>query len=428
MNDILVIGGGPAGAVTALLLARAGWQVELVDRQRFPRPKPCGDCLSAAATPLLARLGLLERVLALRPARLRGWTLRARGGASFSGDFAGADPLAPDALAVSRSRLDATLLDAARETGVRVRTSVRTEHLLIEGRSVVGARGRSAPQGMPWSARARLTVGADGLRSVVARRLGCVGHAARVRKLSLTAHLDDVEGLEARGTMVVGDGWCVGVAPVTAAADAAASSAGAANVTVVLAGARAAGRVKRSPAAAFWATIQDAGLAGRLERARCAVTGAAAGAAGLHLLASGPFDRPVRRVAGAGSALVGDAAGYFDPFTGQGVYHALASAEILAEEADAALRRGVVDAATLRGYVARRAQLIGSALALQRGIEACVARPRLFRFAARRLASAPAVTASLIAATGGLLPPPRLLSPALALSFLLAVPASEVPA
>jgi 2-polyprenyl-6-methoxyphenol hydroxylase-like FAD-dependent oxidoreductase len=78
--EVLVVGGGPAGAATALLLARAGRDVMLLDRAAFPRPKPCGDCLSVGATALLRRLELLPDVLAAAHGRIDGW--RAKPGAA----------------------------------------------------------------------------------------------------------------------------------------------------------------------------------------------------------------------------------------------------------------------------------------------------------------------------------------------------------
>src|SRR6185503_2280361 len=69
--------------------------------------------------------------------------------------------------------------------------------------------------------------------------------------------------------------------------------------------------------------------------------------------ASGPFDWPTRRTVADGVVLVGDAAGYYDPLTGQGIYRALRSAELAARAIDSALRGGRVSSADLRGYALR---------------------------------------------------------------------------
>ena len=400
LADVIVVGAGPAGSVTALLLARAGFDVTVLDRRRMPRRKPCGDCLSAEAARALDRLGLLETVCARRPARLRGWRIAAPAGHAFESAFAdvcGGDPRVASALALPRHLLDEALLDAAAAAGARVHAPVHIER--VEAGPVLHGRGED---GAHVRVRGRLVVGADGLRSVIARSLGAPARRPRRRKLSLTAHATGVGAARDVGEMHVIDGACLGVAPLDA--DGALH-----NVTLVVDADRA-GRAAAHGAEAFFraALARFPALRGRLD------------AIALHgpLLASGPFDFPVTRIVADGCALVGDAAGYFDPFTGQGVYQAIASAEVLAEEAAAALHARAVTAGRLARYVQRRRALLRGARAVQHMIDEVLARPRLADFAIRRLAARPAVAAALLAVTGDLRPPATLASPALLFRFL----------
>src|SRR5262245_3915627 len=105
--DALVVGGGPAGSVTALLLARAGARVRLIDRDAFPRHKLCGDTLNPGAMALLDRLGLGAAVRA-RALRVPGMIVTGPRGARVVGDYGGID-----GCAITRRDLDAVLLDAA---------------------------------------------------------------------------------------------------------------------------------------------------------------------------------------------------------------------------------------------------------------------------------------------------------------------------
>src|SRR5262245_61814051 len=110
--DVVVAGGGPAGATTALRLARDGFHVALVEPQRFPRWKACGEFMSPECQPLLRELGVEREVAALGGRPVRGMALhaagrRARGGFATIGDAA---PPIDHGLAVRRDRLDEVLL------------------------------------------------------------------------------------------------------------------------------------------------------------------------------------------------------------------------------------------------------------------------------------------------------------------------------
>jgi menaquinone-9 beta-reductase len=341
--DVVVVGAGPAGSATAARLAGAGWRVVLVDREHFPRRKPCGECLNPAAVADLARLGALDRVRALSPRELTGWRIESDG-AGFDGRF----PAGRPGLALPREELDAALVDHAVAAGAELRTGVHVTDLARSGGRITGVvtGGATIP--------ARIVVGADGLRSVVVRRLGLVRSPPRLRKIALTAHLrgGDVPGtagaLRVRGTR------CLGVAGV---------GAGLVNATLVLRG-DGADAIRGDPAGFFDAELRAWGVRGeRVDR----------------VLATGPFDVPVRGVVADGALLVGDAAGYFDPFTGQGIHRALRGAELAAGAVDRALREGGGGTAALREYARAARRAFAGGEALQHAIEAVVSRPRLLR-------------------------------------------------
>lgn len=417
----IIVGAGPAGSVTALLLARRGIPVVLLDRAAFPRPKPCGDCLSAAATDLLRRIGLLDDVLAAGATALDHWRIIAPDGTPAVGRFG-------DALALSleRRKLDAVLLDAAIGAGARFHQAQVTDLVVREGR-VNGVRILDGGDERS-SLAAPLVIGADGLRSIVARRLGLVRRRARLRKVSLTAHLPAPRGArpdpETHGGMhgemhVMPDG-CVGYAP---------AGQGVVNVTLVVTTDAARDLGSLGPVEFFRDRLRRVpGLRDRVEPSLGALDQDA-------ILASGPFDVPVRRPVGRGAALVGDAAGYYDPFTGQGIYQAMAAAELLTATVGPVLERAAGRApararhqdvslcrdldGALRQYVRDKWRLTAPARRVQRVVEAVLSRPWLANRILRRLAGAPGAMDRVVEVTGDLRPPASLLSPPVVSSFMI---------
>jgi 2-polyprenyl-6-methoxyphenol hydroxylase-like FAD-dependent oxidoreductase len=133
-RDAIVVGAGPAGSVAALLLARAGWRVTLLEQHRFPRDKVCGECLSALGADVLRRLGLFDPLLRLAPVKLLRTALHAPGGASV------VTRLPHPMWGVSRVALDGLLLDAARAAGVSTVQPARAEALTPGPRPAVRVR------------------------------------------------------------------------------------------------------------------------------------------------------------------------------------------------------------------------------------------------------------------------------------------------
>ncbi|MBV9773379.1 MAG: hypothetical protein JO040_05490 [Gemmatimonadetes bacterium] len=259
--------------------------------------------------------------------------------------------------------------------------------LLWEGGRVAGVL--SVGPGGERATRARMVVGADGLRSVVLRRLGLLRRAPRLRKVALTAHVRGIADPGAHGELRVGRGGCVGVAAV---------GDGTCNITVVATGAEA--RAVGGDASGYFdRALREYGVAGA-ERVD-------------DVLATGPFDWPVRRAVADGALLVGDAAGYYDPFTGEGIFRALRGAELAADAIHAALLRDDLSAAALAPYEQARRRAFAAGERLQHAIEAFVSRPRALALVSRRLARHRELADALVRVTGDLEPVRSLLHPAL---------------
>jgi flavin-dependent dehydrogenase len=167
LYDAIVIGARCAGASTAMLLARAGHDVLLVDRARFPSEIPHGHFIHRHGPPRLSRWGLLDRVLATGCPAITSQTIDL-------GDF----PLVGHDLAVDgvplglgprRAALDQVLVEAAVEAGAELREGFVVDDVRFEDGRVTGIEGRS--DGASVHEQARFVVGADGRNSRVAKRV-----------------------------------------------------------------------------------------------------------------------------------------------------------------------------------------------------------------------------------------------------------------
>jgi flavin-dependent dehydrogenase len=394
--DVLVVGAGPAGSACAALLARCGLSVVAIDRARFPRDKACSEYLSPEAVRVLDRLGVLSDLERAGARPLAGTVVRGPRGARLHGLFAEARPapFRPMGLSVMRRILDHRLLLAAREAGARVLERTALEDLLRDRGAGAGAVAGAVVRGPTgrFPVRARLTIGADGLRSAVARRLGRRSYG-RLRRVAFVAHVAGVPGLDHSAEMHVGRDGYVGLNPIADEVT---------NVSLVVPAWRAAGARGRPDAFFFDMLERFPDVRGRVDARRVV----------RDVMATGPFSARSRHVTADGALLVGDAADFFDPFTGEGICSALRGAELVAEHAAPALdRAGTVTAARLRPYGAARRRAFAGKWAVERLIGYAMAWPGLFDRAVERLGRRPGMAHTLIGVTGDFVPAREVLNP-----------------
>ncbi len=313
--DVLVVGAGPAGSVAATVLARAGARVLLIDRGTFPRPKLCGDTLNPGTLAMLSRLGLAGRAVEHGLA-IEGMRLTGEGGVEVVARYPGG----MHGRAIVRADLDASLLDQAVRAGAAFEPGVHAKRaILSDGGTVSGvAVGRASGE---ETIRARVTIAADGRRSAIAFALGLVRHPPAPRRWAVGAYFDGVAGTTALGEMHIRRGRYIGVAPLPG---------GLTNVCVVTPLAEERGAL-RDPAKHITETLEsDPALRERFAAARPVSAPAVLGP-----LAVDAVGRPCD-----GLLLAGDAAGFIDPMTGDGMRFAVRGGELAALAALAALERG----------------------------------------------------------------------------------------
>lgn len=389
--DVLIAGAGPAGAATAIRLARHGLSVVLADRAVFPREKICSEYNGPEAVRQLAALGVLERLEAAGGHRILGTRVEAPRGASLTGLFAraGQPPFRDTGLSIPRRLLDADLVDAARRAGAVVMERTRVRGVIREGNAV---RGLALHDGKTdREVRAGLTVGADGLHSAVARAIGA-RRAARLRRLGFAGHFTEVAGLGDTAELHVSPRGYVGINPL---------GSGLANVALVVPvtlAVRARGRVT----AFFLEELERfPRVAGRVRPAAMV----------RKVLATGPFDAWSRRVTAPGALLVGDAADFFDPFTGEGICAALRGAELVEQALLGALtgRPETLTAALGRYERQRRRAFLGKWI-IERAIGYAMLAPAFFDRAVERLERR-GLAHTLIGVTGDFVPARAVLNP-----------------
>jgi flavin-dependent dehydrogenase len=347
----------------------------MVDRETFPRDKLCGDTLNPGALALLETLGVgagpiaQGRPLAGMLVSGSGAVVRARYGPGIAGR------------AILRRTLDAWLVDQAVAAGARLETGVVVRSPLVERRGaadvVRGVTMERRGGGPTLRVPATVTIAADGRRSVLARGVGLSSHPREPRRWAFGVYASGIDGLSDLGEMHIRPGTYVGVAPI---------DDGLANVCVVT-GRRPMGPtpmdlIRRTIAA-------DPLLAARFTAARYET----------RVRVMGPLAVDVRGAGVDGLLLAGDAAGFVDPMTGDGLRLAMLGARLAADEALHVLATGDFGGAATRLAAARR-DALGRKLRFNRALRRLVDSPATLRLAGWGAGLAPGVVGRLVRYAG----------------------------
>lgn len=312
MYDAIVIGARCAGSPTAMLLARKGYRVLLVDKATFPSDAPRNHVIHPPGVARLKRWGLLDRIIASNCPLIPRF--------SFDlGPFAlvGSSPPAEGVAAVyapRRTVLDKILVDAAVTSGVELREGFSVQEILMDGCHVTGIRGHS-PGGATVTEQAHIVIGADGMRSLVARTVQAPKYHT---KPTLTcAYYAYYSGVPIEGAeLYLRDHHFIGAFPTNH------------NLVCVF---------TSFPKQQFHTFRAD--IAGNflqvIDLVPDLATRVRSGKQEERFVGTADLPNFFRKPYGPGWALVGDAGYHKDPYTAQGIMDAFRDAELLAEAIDA---------------------------------------------------------------------------------------------
>ena len=407
--DALIIGAGPGGTTAATYMAEAGLRVLLLDKDRFPRDKICGDAISGKSVDVLRDLGVVERLMEVGSQASWGITFGAPSGdvvsIPFTKDY---ERVVPPTFVCPRTTFDQVLFERAVSSEAEIWQEATVEDLLWESDQVVGVHVKRTQGGKSerFDVRAPLVVGADGAYSTVVRSLGMTQLDERYYAGAIRAYYEGVTGFHERHFMEIHfiDGYMPGYFWIFPLGD------GRANVGVgMLSRAIKQRGVRLKELLA--ACVAHPRFRHRFQQAR--QLGPSKGW-GL------PLGSKPRPMAGNGWLLVGDAASLIDPFTGEGIGNAMMSGQWAARWATRAKEAGVYSATFLNQYEHDVMRYLRDELRVSYGMQRLIRWECLLNFTVRKAAHSPELSDVLTCMFDDESQRQRLLSPLFYLRLLAA--------
>lgn len=378
--DAVIIGGGPAGAIAALRLARMGWRTALIERGPRHRHKTCGHCLNPRALGLLKRHGLLQDVLRLSVGPTRSLLVHWPEGHRLASSLTQpTESSSGGGILIERHRFDQLLIDRAAAAGAHIIQPAAARVCATDGDAPGIQEIHVIADGQSVRLQTHLAIGADGVGSAVARATGLSDDVEVGRKYGFSFDLPPRSpGVITAGAieMFVAPGGYLGA--VQQANGGLHLAAMVSSNALHIPGARDPMAFVRF-VAAHHDSLRRLG-ADSLERDEVE-----------NFTAVGPMPWRPRAVANARAALVGDAARYVEPFTGEGMSWAIESADILGD-ALAGLAPGAWNGRTARHYAGAWKSRIGRRQRVCRFMAFTLARPRFSSLLFRAGAEFPALT------------------------------------
>ncbi len=386
--DVIIIGAGPAGSATALFVHQKGYRVAVLEQSKFPRDKVCGEFISPAADDLLAELGLLDAIQQRSPVRLKGVAISAYEGPELLIDYPYHRGRAMASLSLPRFEFDHMLFEKMKERGIDVLEQYRVDDLIFTDGQVVGVKGRDAGN-RNFETRSRVVVDAGGRNAVSVRRLNLKKTNRREGKIALAAHWRTETAPDPYCYMHISPPGYTGMAQV---------GDDALNIVLVVN----ADELKGKDPQSFYreTVLNNPRRARMLEGAEIRER--------VRTVDSLAYD--IAPVPCGGLMLVGDAMGFIDPFTGEGIYLSLRSAQLVAETLDAALQRGEVSRTVLAVYETERLKEFQKKFTLSRMLQTLIYSPVLCRQVVGLLGRNPALGGKLVGVIGDYIPANRVVS------------------